>query len=423
MLAANVFYKGCQWAMLVVLAWFGAPEFVGQFVLSLAVTTPILAFFMLQLRMVQATDATGEYKFGDYFVLRAVTTLLAFVAIVFTAICSGYRPELVMIIVAVGLSACIDSFSDIIYGLLQQRERMDLIAKSMIIKGALSLAGLTVVFWATRQLLYGVLMIAAARLLVVLLCDISFAACVLQERSAVSGQKLKLEVNWQSARLMALAKLSLPLGFVAMLDLLCYTTPKYFVAHYWGEAAVGIFGALFYIREVGATAVLAIGQAAAPRLSQLFSSGRLRSYSQLLMFLVGGSAAIGGLMVLAAWLAGPIILRAVYGVEYAEHADTLVWVMIAAAVFFVALLNNFAMAAARCFRLQILVFAVVAVSSWIACYFLVPEGGLSGAAKALGVTSLTQILGQVIVIMYALRSQQLACQHNSVAALNMEGLC
>lgn len=59
-------YTACQWGMLSVLSKLGTPQVVGQFALALAITTPIVFFFNLQLRIVQATDARSEYAFSDY---------------------------------------------------------------------------------------------------------------------------------------------------------------------------------------------------------------------------------------------------------------------------------------------------------------------------------------------------------------------
>ena len=76
-LAGNVAYAASQWAMLVVLAKLGTAEKVGQFVLGLAVTAPVMLFSSLKLRSVQATDARGDFHFGDYFALRLLCTALA----------------------------------------------------------------------------------------------------------------------------------------------------------------------------------------------------------------------------------------------------------------------------------------------------------------------------------------------------------
>src|SRR5436190_15785492 len=80
-LGGNVVYAACQWATLIVLAKLGSAEAVGQFALGLAVTAPIMLFANLQLASLQATDSTGEYRFGHYLALRLITTGLALVVI------------------------------------------------------------------------------------------------------------------------------------------------------------------------------------------------------------------------------------------------------------------------------------------------------------------------------------------------------
>src|SRR5687767_8033419 len=56
-LAGNVIYAACQWGILVVLAKLLAPESVGQFVLGVAVASPVFFLANLQLGSIQATDA------------------------------------------------------------------------------------------------------------------------------------------------------------------------------------------------------------------------------------------------------------------------------------------------------------------------------------------------------------------------------
>ncbi len=72
----NVFFAGCQWAMLAALAKLGSTEMVGQFALATAIATPIMVFSNLKLRAVLASDANDEYSFSDYFSLRLITTSL-----------------------------------------------------------------------------------------------------------------------------------------------------------------------------------------------------------------------------------------------------------------------------------------------------------------------------------------------------------
>ena len=187
-LAGNVVYTGCQWAMLTVLAKLGTPGMVGQFVLSLAVTAPVIMFTNLQLRAVQATDARHEYQFADYLGLRLVCTLLAVAAIIAVTFLSGYRGETATVILAVGAAKAFESISDIYYGLLQNRERMDYIARSMMIKGPLSLIALAMGSYMTGRIFWGACAMALVWGLVLVLYDIPVAGIVLSGKNASDGE-------------------------------------------------------------------------------------------------------------------------------------------------------------------------------------------------------------------------------------------
>ena len=73
----NFVYSLSRWGMIAVLAQLGGPEMVGRVVLAFAICAPITALGNLGLRSVLVTDARGEYRFGDYFALRLVTSAAA----------------------------------------------------------------------------------------------------------------------------------------------------------------------------------------------------------------------------------------------------------------------------------------------------------------------------------------------------------
>lgn len=406
MLVANVVYAGCQWAMLSALAKLGTPAMVGQFVLALAVTTPVMVLCMLQLRSVQATDAKREYRFGDYLALRLTTTALALFAIGGICLASGYRGEMLLIVAAAAISAGIDSISDVVHGFLQQRERMDRIAQAMMIKGGLALVGFTTAILITGQVVCGILAIAAARVVVLVVWDLPRAAGV--SRSEVSSTTLdgaepeSLVPHWVARRMLTLVLLSLPLGFVMMLISLSSNIPRYFIEHHLGEASLGIFGALAYLGLVGKTAVGALGQSATPRLAQYFSCGNRAAFGGLLLKLSAIGALMGVAGVVVTHFVGPLILTIAYGAEYARHNDILVWAMVAAGISYVASFTGYGITAARYFRVQMPLFSVVVAASVAACWWLVPRTGLIGAAWALCIAALTQLIGGGLVVLYAM---------------------
>jgi O-antigen/teichoic acid export membrane protein len=286
----NIVYAGCQWGILMILAKLGSPEMVGQFALGLAITAPIILFANLQIRAVQATDTRQEYSFADYLALRLFTTILALLVITGIILTLGNSLETTLTLFLIGLAKAFEAISDVFYGLLQQQERMDRIAISMIIKGLLSLAFLGLTLYFTRNLLYAVCVLAFVWALVLVVYDCRSGALTLSSlKPQASLNKWKwssLRPRWNLKTLARLAWLSLPLGIAMSIISLNSNIPRYFIQHYFGEWELGIFAALTYLLMVGNTLVSALGQAATPRLAYYFASEDIKAFNSLLLKLV-----------------------------------------------------------------------------------------------------------------------------------------
>jgi len=149
---------------------------VGQFALGFALVNPVFLLSQLQLRSLQATDAShAEQRLGDYFSLRLVTTALALAFSVVLAVGSGFRKETVGVVILVGLAKASESVSDVFYGHLQQHEDMPRIARSMMLRGTLSLAAMALTIWKTGSAVWAAGALAAVWVLILAFHDAPFA--------------------------------------------------------------------------------------------------------------------------------------------------------------------------------------------------------------------------------------------------------
>ncbi len=413
-LSGNVVYAACQWGMVVVLAKLGTPQLVGEFALALAITAPIVIGAGLSLRSVQVTDAASEYPFGDYLLVRLLTTAAAGGVIVGIVWFSDYGWHTAAIILVVGLAKAFESISDIFYGLLQQHERMDRIALSMMIKGPLSLVALGTAIYLSGDLLLGVCGLAAAWLLLLVVYDARNGASVLKVASnsehtpSKFGSALasQLQLSWRPRALMKLTLLALPVGIVMALISFNTNIPRYFIEHDLGAWDLGIFAAVAYPLAAGTIVVNALGQSAAPRLARYYADRDYRAFSSLMrkLLCLGLAIGIGGIVLI--WLAGRSILLLLYRPEYANSLSVFLWLGVAAGISYVASFLGYAMTAARYFRAQLPVFLITTGVTAVGCAILVPRYHLSGAAIATIFAAISQAIGSLAVITHALRSQR-----------------
>lgn len=394
-LLGNVLYAVCQWGMLSLLAKQGSKAVVGQFVYGQALTAPIFMLAGLQLRGVQATDVNETVPFARYLALRLVGVVGAVGVSIGIAAFTGHLGPDLLVVLGVALAKAIEAVSDIFYGLAQHHERMDLIARSMILRGLAAMIALAAGY-RLGGLVAGVFLYAASWAVVLLLHDVRFAA-----RSG--SAPISLRPDLAPRGLLALTRVALPLGLVMGLISLNTNLPRYFLEHHAGMDALGVFGALSYLIVAGTTIVNALGQSATPKLAQLHAAGDLAGFRRLTGRLAGLVAGMGLAGVALAALAGRPILTLLYRPDYGGAASELVVIAAAATFAYAASILGYGLTAARSFAIQTPLFAAVTLTTLVSAAVLVPGHGLMGAAMTLVVSAIVQLAGTAAAFLHAAR--------------------
>jgi len=425
-LSGNVVYAACQWGMIIALAKFGSSYMVGQFSLGLAIATPVFMFTNLQLRAVQGTDARRQYSFREYLGLRVTTTLIGLAAIVWITLGGRYQAGTAVIILAVALIKGIESLSDIFYGLFLLNDRLDQTGKSMMCRGMISVIVLSVGIYALRNLGESIVLLAAAWLAVLLGFDVRhgrrFAAVAANSAPGSRAQRRWRPVwpKFSFRRQWNLVRLSLPLGIVMTLVSLNLSMPRYFIHAILGEHQLGLFSAMAYTTVAVATFADALGHSTIPRLSRLYAGGRLGDFRSSLLRLVAAGAAVSLAGMAMARILGSTLLRILFSAEYAAHADVFVWLVAAAGISCVASLLHYGITSARWFGIQVPMFALVVGANALACAWLVPSRGLTGAAQAMVMASLVHLAATSGILLHLCSSTRHSPARQQAAEMSLE---
>lgn len=373
-LFGNMVFTLALFGVLVVLTRLGGAEIVGRFSLGSAIATPFIVFANLQLRVLMITDVGGGPRFGDYLGIRLLAQPLALLCIV-AAAALGYGGEQAVVIVLFGLIKAVESFSDLCYAFVQKQERIDLMARSMMIRGPLAMVMTGAVYAMTRSLPLAMIGWLVAWTLVLLLFDAPQCRSLGAARSVGS-----LRPRWAWPTVRGLVWTALPMGLVMLLIQLRNTIPRTILEKSFGEAELGIFANLSYLIIAGSTVVLALNQSSIARLSRYRESGDRRRFAATVRKLIWVGLAIGMTGVLGAVLVGRFFLEILFTREIAAHADVFVWVMGAGAFMFLGTILGGPVSAMRQFRTQLWVYLANAVLMLGMALWLIPAHGLYGAA-------------------------------------------
>ena len=373
----NAVFAASQWGILVVLTKLGSAAEVGRLSLAATVATPLVVFANLQLRAVFVSDASGRFPFRDYLSVQLLLAPLALAAVVGVGL-AGYSGAQVTAIVLYGIGRAVDGVGDVFYGLEQKRERMDLMARSLMIRGAVSLVLFAVVYRLTGSLNAALVAWPVAWVVPLLVFDLP--RCRDLARADGGGENGDLRPRWRPGAIKAIIWTALPMGVVMLLIQLRNTVPRTMLESAQGEEALGIFSAMAYLVLVSNTVVMALSQSSIARLARNHADGDARAFRATVgkLMAVGVALGLAGVAV-ARWWGGPL-LSLVYGAEYAVRSDIFVLIMVGGGIMNLGSLLGAPATAMQAFRSQLVIHALnagllVAMGRW-----LIPAHGMAGAA-------------------------------------------
>lgn len=392
-LLGNVVYSAAQWVQFAILARLGGLSAVGSYAYALALAAPAFALANLQLRTLQVSDTRGAAAFGEYRRLRIATTVAAVAVVVGTSMATGEWGGLWPLLVPVCAMRTADALADIYNGVWQQAERVAMANAGMMLNGIASVVFMAVAAWTGG----GAPGAAAGSALG------SMVALAFIHVSTGRDRHLRAALApWAPPRAWAavarLGAQAVPLGLIVLLIAMQQNAPRYFIRHYGGDAALGMFAAASQLTAAGTLVVSAVGFAVSPRLARFFQAGDRAGFMGLTRRATLACAALGGAGVLLSLAAGRWVLTAVYRAEFAAAAGVLVVLSVAAALGFATSLLGYALTAGRALATQTYALGASLVMLVAACAVLVPRHGAMGAAWGVVAASAVQLVANALTM-------------------------
>lgn len=386
-LIANALTQAAHAVALVITARLTDPTVVGQYALALAICTPVMTVSMLELANVQATDANGEFRFSDFFILRCVTTAIATIAIWIIGLLVDGDASTRWVIAAMALVKGVDAFADIVSGFYQKIERMNEMARASGLRAIVGISSFAIILYVSRSLPIALTAQGVAMAAVVWGRDLRLIAS-LGGGSALEGTTLGV-----AKELLARAA---PLAVGGGLASFTAHLPHYAIQYFHGEEALGYFASALYLTFIGRMVVGSAGRSARPRLARLWIGDRV-AFRKTLSRLVLGAAIIGVAGTLLTIFLGDVILALVYGPEYRDYDGVLAWLTFASGLFFVAMMYEAGLMAAHAYRGFMAIQIGMTIATVVGCLALVPRYSIYGAAGAVMVSYVTKLAYAVIL--------------------------
>ena len=232
--AGNIVYLACQWLITVLVTNLGQFRDAGILSIAMSVSSTFQTIAMFGIRNFQVSDMDRKYSDTCYVSFRMISCAAAMVCCMAFSLISGYRSEQLFAIFLFMLFRLAEDFSDVLHGIAQKNERLDIAGKSFAIKGIGILIFFLVGYRMSGKLTVGLLMMA----LFSCLCTVLYDALVVRKLSEY--RFFEKSLKWFS-----LAKETLPLCIYLFLSSAIATVPKLILEKQCGEEILGAYSSIF----------------------------------------------------------------------------------------------------------------------------------------------------------------------------------
>ena len=132
-----------------------------------------------QIRMYQATDVTGVFRFRQYWNYRILTIVIMMLSSYVYILMREYTGEKAFVILLVCFFRAVDSMADVYEGWFQQKERLDLSGKALTYRIVVAVVGFGLGLLVTRNLTIACLALVLTYVLCFLWYDVRYYRKVL----------------------------------------------------------------------------------------------------------------------------------------------------------------------------------------------------------------------------------------------------
>ena len=389
--------------MLVVLTRICDVYVAGVFTIAFANANLFLNVGKFGVRKFQASDRQGQFTFREYRASRFATCAAMIAAgsayIAFSAATLGYSGEKTAVMIIMCLFKAVEAFEDVYTGTYQLADRLDVGARLLTLRAAVTIA------------VFALLVIAFGELLPALATTTVFTACFLAGQVIYVRRRYGMPLPSALRGLRTIASLLRECAPVFFADFLLFymgNASKYAIDAIMDDAAQAYFGYLSMPVFVVMLLASFIYTPMIGSLTDTWRAGDVRGFVMRFMKLGAVVAALTIACDLAAWLAGIPVLNILYNTQLEQYLVELLVLMTGGGFLAFATLSTLGITIVRFQKVLVPLYAALSIAAFALSNWAVGTFGITGAAWAYFITMATSALALTAAFAVGMRVKRIA---------------
>lgn len=340
----------------------------GIFTIAFSTACILYAVGLYAGRVYQVTELNKKISDKDFIVSRIITSTLMIVFLIVFCFIKGYNFEKFIVFLLLTTYRALETFSDVIYGILQKNDKLDIVGKSLFIKSLMSIIIFLLAEIITRKMIISIISMIIVYIFIILFYDF---------RKVNKYIDFKVKVNIKNVYNI------LKKGFftfaISFLGIYIVNAPKYSIDTYLTDNYQTIFG----IIVMPATIISLLAQFLIhPYLNQiltLYEKGDLKTLRKLIQKLIFLIISFGCISIILAYLLGTQVLGIVYGLDLSNYRIGLVIIIIAATLYTIGTIYSSILTTVRETISQFIIYIIVSILAGILSNIFTKTWYMNGA--------------------------------------------
>lgn len=359
----------------------------GIFTLAFSTACIIYVIGIYAGRIYQVTEPDKTISDKDYIINRIITAILMIITVIIFVIIRGYDLYKSIIFILLALYKALEAFSEVFYGILQKKENLDIVGKSLFIKSLLAVLLFILIDLITKNMLISIISIITVSIIVLIIYD---------ARKTLKFVDLKIKVKKEN--IIKIFKLGFYTFAIAFLGLYILNAPKYAIDTYLENNYQTIFG----IIVMPATVIGLVAQFLIhPFLNQIvdmYEKKNLKELKKLSVKLVLAIFIFGLICSFLAYFLGTQVLGLIYGIDLSMYKIGLLLIIIAATLYTIGVIYSSILTSIRETFSQFIIYIIVSIFAFIISNIFTKMGNINGAIIAYLLIMMLQFLIYTVYI-------------------------
>ncbi|MBR3152585.1 MAG: hypothetical protein IKF52_03155 [Clostridia bacterium] len=343
----------------------------GIFTIAFSTACILYAVGLYAGRVFHVTELNKSISDKDFIVNRLLTTLIMIVCLIVFCIVRKYNFEKSIIFLLLTIYKALEAFSDVIYGVLQKKENLDIVGKSLFYKSIVSVLLFLVVDWITKDLILSLICMIVFCVLIIIFYDFKKA-------NKYINYKIKLNIN----NVFIILKTGFFTFAISFLGMYILNAPKYAIDIYLSDDFQTVFGIIVMPATIVGLVAQFLIHPYLTQILELYESSKIKELKKLLLKLISVVVSFGIFASVLGYLIGTQVLGIIYGLDLSEYKIKLMIIILSATCYTIVAIYSSVLTTVRQTLSQFIIYVTIAVITCILSNILTKHWKIDGAVIA-----------------------------------------